>query len=105
MISTDNKINSFKWKAEHIDWPMYYAPHDKIYRIPYKFKLTVGRIANGKVITGGLDQSLKLWDINQGKLLSEILGHRATISSLDINKQQNQMVSVDLKGNIIFTDL
>ena len=92
-------------KRNHPDWPYYYASQDTIYRIPLTMKLTTATISNQTVFTGGFDRSIRFWDVQTGVLKDELLKHRATISSIKISRNQSQMVSVDLKGGIQFTEL
>jgi len=92
-------------KRKHPDWPYYYASQDTIYRIPLKMKLTTAAISKQIIFTGGFDRSIRFWDMQTGNLKGELLKHRATISNLKISRNQTQMVSVDLKGGIQFTDI
>ncbi|MEW7279895.1 hypothetical protein ABW636_14980 [Aquimarina sp. 2201CG1-2-11] len=90
---------------KHPDWPYYQSGKDTIYRIPIQMELTVGCFAKNTICTGGFDRSIRFWNKTTGDLEGELLTHRATISSIKVSKDQNQMVSVDLKGGIHFTDI
>lgn len=91
--------------GKHPNWPYYYARYDTIIRIPYNMQLTTARFAKQTLCTGGIDRSVRFWDVTTGKLKDELLAHRATISSIDISEDETQVVSVDLKGGVHFTNL
>lgn len=90
---------------KHPDWPYYYAAHDSIIRIPLSMQLTTACISKQIVCTAGIDRSIRFWDINTGELIDELLEHRATVSSMKSTAKQDQIVSVDLKGGIFFTEM
>ncbi|QTD38077.1 hypothetical protein JL193_01870 [Polaribacter batillariae] len=92
-------------KKKHPDWPYYLASRDSIFRIPLQMKLTTAQITKNTVFTGGIDRSIRYWDVATGHLKDELLKHGATISSIKISKDLSQMVSVDLKGGIHYTNL
>ena len=101
IMAIKDTVASFTKK--HPDWPYYYAAYDTIIRIPLSMQLTTACIAKQTVCTGGIDRSVRLWDITTGELKDELLEHRATISSIKSTEDQSQIVSVDLKGGIFFS--
>jgi len=98
------KNNSIEFKRKHPNWPYVLASGDTAY-IPPQMKLTAARFANNKIYTAGIDRSIRVWDKQEGKLLDDWLGHKATINSIDISDDSKQLVSVDLKGGIKFWDI
>jgi WD40 repeat protein len=88
----------------HPNWPYILNSGDTFY-IPPKMDLTKARFAGDKIYTAGIDRSIRVWDKHTGDLLYEILGHKATISGMDISSESDQMVTVDLKGGIKFSEI
>ncbi|PQJ79873.1 hypothetical protein [Polaribacter porphyrae] len=72
---------------------------------PYHLKLTDALFGKSKIYTSSLDQSIRVWNKTDGRLIDEWYTHNGTISALDIADNQKQMVSVDLKGKIKFWNL
>ncbi|NVK52853.1 MAG: hypothetical protein HWD85_07945 [Flavobacteriaceae bacterium] len=72
-------------------------------RIKMSLKLTDACWSEDKIFTTGIDKSIRVWNKKSGELLNEWNNtHNATISSIDLSKDNNQLVSVDLKGGIHF---
>lgn len=101
----DTKNDSLKFTGKHPNWPIYVASMDTLVRVPESLYLTTGLLSENHVYTSSIDRSIRKWDKNKGRLIEDLLGHRATISAMDISKAENQLVSVDLKGGIKFWDL
>lgn len=57
------------------------------------------------IFTSSIDKSIRKWNIDNGELIDDLLGHKATISSLSLSNYETQLVSVDLKGGVKFWDL
>lgn len=72
---------------------------------PYQLKLLNSKIINNKIYTVGLDKSIRVWNKANGELLDEWVANKATISGFDISADRNQLVTVDLKENVVFKDL
>lgn len=90
---------------KHPDWPIYVESRDTVFRAPVNLPLTGGIISEEFVLTSGIDRSIRKWNIDDGVLADELLSHRATISAMDLSDDGSQLVSVDLKGKIIFWEL
>lgn len=121
-----SKYNSVSGKAEftikHPDWlrdvkdyPNYnnmikVAPEDftkdgLLIMKDYSMQLTMVRFAQDKIYTASIDRSIRVWDKNNGRLISSLTGHRATVNKMKLNASETQLVSIDLKGGIRFWDV
>jgi len=101
----DRAADSISLALAHPNW-IYFSPEgEKIGEIPLSMQLTRAKFAGGQIYTAGIDRSVRVWDKNSGELLNSWTGHRATISDMQVSADQRQLVSVDLKGQLIFWDL
>lgn len=100
----NSKADSLVFKNKHPYYIYKFSNGDTVHD-PYQLKLTAARFTMDKIYTSSLDQSIRVWDKIDGSLIDEWYLHNATISDIDIAKNQKQMVSVDLKGEIKFWDL
>ncbi len=104
--SFDIDKEGFVFKKEHPNWIFHIGEKDTdTVHIPFQFKLTTARYGADKVYSAGIDRSIRVWNKNDGSLIKDLIGHRATISSIQINDAKNQLVSVDLKGGLRFWEL
>ncbi|QNJ98133.1 WD40 repeat domain-containing protein [Constantimarinum furrinae] len=104
-ILFDKNKDSVVIKVSHPNW-IYFKPNGEVLaEIPLSMKLTKAKFSKDKVYTAGIDRSIRVWDKKTGLLLENWTGHKATISDMQISKNKNQLVSVDLKGIIKFWDL
>lgn len=97
--------DSVSFKRHHQDWPYYWKEKDTLIRIPFQLTLTAGILTEKYIYTAGVDRSIRKWNKQNGQLNEEIIKHRATISAIDLSFDQSQIVSVDLKGGILFHDV
>lgn len=97
--------DSVSFKKHHEDWPYYWKEKDTIVRIPIQFELTVGLLTDQYIFTAGIDRSIRKWNKEDGQLVEDIIEHKATISAIDCSPDQMQIVSVDLKGGILFYEI
>jgi len=100
----NSKADSLEFKNKHPYYIYKYSNGDTVHD-PYQLKLTAARFTMDKIYTSSLDQSIRVWNKIDGTLIDEWYLHNATISDIDISKNQKQLVSVDLKGEIRFWDL
>ncbi|UAB82401.1 hypothetical protein INR76_06475 [Marixanthomonas sp. SCSIO 43207] len=97
--------DSASFKSYHQDWPYYWKEKDTLIRIPFQLTLTAGILTDKYIYTAGVDRSIRKWNKQNGQLKEEIIKHRATISAIDLSFDQLQVVSVDLKGGVLFHDV
>jgi WD40 repeat protein len=97
--------DSISFKKHHQDWPYYLKEQDTIVRIPLQLALTVGQLTDQYIFTAGVDRSIRKWSNINGQLIEDIIEHKATISAIDLSPDQLQIVSVDLKGGILFYEI
>lgn len=71
----------------------------------YEMFLTDAKMTNDKIITSSIDRSVRIWDKKSGELIKVILGHKGTVNKIKVSPQANQVVTIDLKGGIKFTDI
>lgn len=70
----------------------------------YSMQLTMVRFIKDKICTASIDRSIRVWDKSTGSLIETLKGHTATVNRIKVNKSDNQLVSIDLKGGIKFWD-
>lgn len=99
-----SRTDSVVFKRKHPYYIYKYQNGDTVHD-PYQLKLTDALFSRDNIFTSSLDQSIRVWNKIDGTLVDEWYLHNATISALDISQNQEQMVSVDLKGVIKFWDL
>lgn len=99
------KTDSVLFERTHPNWPIYVSSQDTTVKVPVSFALTDVVSTEKYIFSASIDKSIRKWDVENGELIDDLLGHRATISSLSVSEDENQLVSVDLKGNIKFWDL
>lgn len=51
------------------------------------------------------DKTLSKWDIRTGLLTSTFYGHTFSVNSLFLGEAENELVSCDASGKVIFWDL
>jgi WD40 repeat protein len=93
------------YSKTHPSWIRVLSKGDTIRNSYAKLILTSARFAKDKILTAGADRSIRVWDSKTGKLLKDIIGHSASITAIDITKNNEQFVSVDAKGGIKFWEL
>ncbi|MBC2838601.1 WD40 repeat domain-containing protein [Robiginitalea sp. SC105] len=99
------KADSLSFVKHHPDWPYYYKEQDTLLRIPIQLALTDGKLTDRYIFTAGVDRSIRKWNKMDGQHLGDITEHRATISAMDCSPDKSQLVSVDLKGGILFSEI
>jgi len=67
-----------------------------------KLKLTDAHFIGNRILTAGADRSLRLWNSDTGEVIKDFIGHKASITAIDVAKNDDQFVSVDAKGGIRF---
>ena len=101
----DKEADTIKFMVNHPSW-IFFDQRDKMLgEIPFSMKLTKGKLADTRIFTAGIDRSIRVWSVEDGELIDSWTGHQATISDLKVNRDQSQLVSIDLKGNIKFWKL
>jgi len=98
-------VDSVSFRRHHEDWPYYLKEQDTIIRIPLQLSLTVGQLTDQYIFTAGIDRSIRKWSKIDGQHIEDILEHKATISAIELSPDQSQLVSVDLKGGILFSEM
>ncbi len=71
----------------------------------YQMALTSAKFGRDKIFTSSIDRSIRIWDKNTGQLLRSITGHNGTVNKIKVSPDKNQLVSIDLKGGIQFTQI
>ncbi|SDF52523.1 WD40 repeat domain-containing protein [Cellulophaga baltica] len=97
--------DSLSPKKQHQDWPYYIKEQNEIIRIPLQLGLTVGQLSEHYIFTAGIDRSIRKWHKLNGEHIEDILKHKATVSAMAISPNASQLVSVDLKGGIVFYEM
>lgn len=92
-------------KKKHPDWPIYVKSKDTTVKVPVSLALTDVISTEKHIYSSSIDKSIRKWNVENGELIEDLLGHKATISALSLSKDETQLVSVDLKGVIKFWDL
>ena len=49
---------------------------------------------NKSMITSGTDRIIKLWDMNNNKLIKEFKGHRGQVNDVKFSRVNNEFVSI-----------
>jgi|AntRauTorcE11897_2_1112592.scaffolds.fasta_scaffold64073_1 WD40 repeat protein len=97
--------DSLQFRGKHPDWPIYVESIDTLFHAPASLYLTTGILSESSIFTASTDRSIRSWNKEDGTLIDDLLGHRATVSAMDLSKSETQLVSVDLKGGLKFWDL
>ena len=97
--------DSVSFRKNHRDWPYYLKEQDTVVRIPLQLDLTAGQLTDEYIYTAGIDRSVRKWSNTDGRHIEDIIEHKATISAMDSSPDQSQIVSVDLKGGILFSEV
>ncbi|NOT94280.1 WD40 repeat domain-containing protein [Ferruginibacter sp.] len=71
----------------------------------YQMALTSAKFGRDKVFTSSIDRSIRIWDKYTGQLLMAITGHKGTVNKIKVSPDKLQLVSIDLKGGIQFTQI
>lgn len=71
----------------------------------YQMAITSSRFTNDKIFTASIDRSIRVWDKSTGNLIDSLTGHKGTVNKIKVNNNNDQLVSIDLKGGIKFWDL
>lgn len=101
----DPAVNETVLTVKHPTYPVVNNAGDLLGEAPVSMTLTAaGFFGDRFFVTGGIDKSLRIWDKGSGTLLKTFTLHSASISGMDISSDNSQMVSVDLKGGINFTE-
>jgi len=86
------------------DWPFPLSTGDTA-RIPYQLSILDGLLTSHRVVTVGLDRSVRFWDAASGELIATKVGHSATVHRVVLSPDGTQVATIDLKGNLRFHDL
>ncbi|KAF1743123.1 hypothetical protein MXB_272, partial [Myxobolus squamalis] len=52
------------------------------------------------LVTGSMDEIIRVFDLNHGNLICEIKGHKETVTSLQFHQLNSLLLSADLSGTI-----
>ena len=102
------EVDSILYKVKHPDWPIHISGkerEDSIVNVPLSLEVLSGLASPKFIYTYGLDKSIHKWNKSSGSLAATYTKHKGSISGMTINSNQNQLVTVDLLGNIQFLDL
>jgi WD40 repeat protein len=53
-----------------------------------------------RVITGGQEEALKLWNVQDGKVIAPLKGHKTRVSALAMSLADGNIVSGDMSGEM-----
>jgi WD40 repeat protein len=104
-ILQNTNSDSLLFEKKHPDWPIYVKSRDTTVRVPVSLALTDVISTEKNIYSSSIDKSIRKWNVENGELIEDLLGHEATISALSLSKDETQLVSVDLKGCIKFWSL
>lgn len=57
------------------------------------------------ILSSGADNSFRVWNKNTGNLLKTFWEHKGTVNKITCSADQNQVVTIDLKGGIYFREV
>jgi WD40 repeat protein len=60
---------------------------------------------NSKIVSGSSDHTIKVWDLNTGRLLNTLIGHSSRVISVAISSNNSKIVSGSLDRTIKVWDL
>ena len=101
----NSKLDSVLYKKNHPNWPIHLSDKDSIVNVPLSLEVISGFATNKFVYTYGLDKSIRKWSKLSGDLTETYSKHKGTLSGMDINNYENQLVTVDLLGKIRFWEM
>lgn len=101
----NSKLDSVLYKKRHPNWPIHLPDKDSIVNVPLSLEVISGFATNKFVYTYGLDKSIRKWSKSSGNLTETYSKHKGTLSGMDINNYENQLVTVDLLGKIRFWEM
>lgn len=105
-IKYNSNTQQPEFKVKHPNWIMRdIEDESKVYEDAYSMNLTTARFAKNKIFTASIDRSIRVWDKKTGELLKSLTDHKATVNKLKASKDESQLVSIDLKGGILFWNL
>lgn len=89
---------------KHPDYKVYGIENGKRVESIEKFSLGISsaKFCKNLIITAGVDRSLRIWDRKSGELLKTFWEHEGKISKIVCSSDQNQAVTIDLRGGIKF---
>lgn len=101
----NSKMDSVFYKKKHPNWPIHLPDKDSIVNVPLNLEVISGFATNKFVYTYGLDKSIRKWSKSSGNLTETYSKHKGTLSGMDMNNYENQLVTVDLLGKIRFWEM
>lgn len=101
----NSKLDSVLYKKKHPNWPIHLPDKDSIVNAPLSLEVISGFATNKFIYTYGLDKSIRKWSKSTGNLTETYSKHKGTLSGMDINDCENQLVTVDLLGEILFWEM
>tara|TARA_B100001146_G_C16124082_1_gene409312 strand:+ start:55 stop:1032 length:978 start_codon:yes stop_codon:yes gene_type:complete len=102
------EVDSVLYKEKHPDWPIHISGKDRkdsIVNVPLSLEVLSGLASPKFIYTYGLDKSIRKWNKSSGSLAATYTKHKGSISGMTMNSDQNQLVTIDLLGNIQFWEL
>lgn len=104
-IKYDVLRDTVAFTKTHPSWIRTLPSEDTIHDTSMKMKLTAARFVKDKIVSAGIDRSLRIWDSETGKLISEFTDPIASITNIDVSQDQKQIVIADAKGGVYFLAL
>jgi WD40 repeat protein len=71
----------------------------------FQMALTSAKFAKDNIYTSSIDRSIRIWNRKTGQLIDSLTGHKGTVNKIKVSEDENQLVSIDLKGGIKFWDV
>lgn len=97
---------SAAFKVKHPNWLLPNIENEtEVYEIPFQMQLNAAKFAKNFIYTASIDRSVRVWDKSSGELIKTLSGHKGSISKMKVSENENQVVTVDLKGIIKFWDV
>ena len=70
----------------------------------YVFTLAVTHDSQ-RLISGSVDQSVRVWNINTGREEKVLLGHQGTVTDILLDHKSSICITIDTKGNMLSWDI
>lgn len=103
-ISFDYTAKVWDLINEECVYTLYITDHDKANQ--YGFGITF-EIYNHEInlITATFNGTLRVWDLQSGRLIKDLIGHKGSINSIDISRNGKRAITSSADGTIRLWDL